>query len=93
MEIGCSSFILEVDSKSVIKTLDSEGESFSPYGHIITATKKLTDTTRILFSHVCRVDNSVARNLAKHTRHVSGYLAWMENALPHFHAVLFANSG
>ena len=77
----------------MIKTLDSEGERFSLYGHILTATKNLIDTTRILFSHVRRVDNSVARNLAKHTRHVSGYLAWMENALPHFHAVLFANSG
>ena len=77
----------------MIKTLDSEGESFSPYGHILTATKNLTDTTRILFSHVGRVGNFVALNLAKHARHVSGYLAWMENALPHFHAVLFANSG
>nr|POE86824.1 putative disease resistance rpp13-like protein 1 [Quercus suber] len=35
LEIGCSSFILEVDSKSVIKTLDSEGESFSPFGDSI----------------------------------------------------------
>ena len=34
LEIGYSSFILEGDSESVIKTLNSKGESFSPFGHI-----------------------------------------------------------
>jgi len=93
LEIGCSSFILEGKLESVIKTLNSEGESFSPFGHILTAAKNLTNTTRISFSHVHRVGNFVAHNLAKHARHANGYLVGMEDVPPHLHSVLLVNSG
>ena len=93
LEIACSSFILEGKLESVIKTLNSEGESFSPFGHILTAAKNLTNTTRISFSHVHSVGNFVAHNLVKHTRYANGYLVWMEDVPPHIHYVLLVNSG
>ena len=35
----------------------------------------------------------VAHNLAKHARHVSGYLVWMEDVHPNIYFVLLANAG
>ena len=74
MEIGCPPFILEGDLETVIKTLNSEEESLSPFGHILTAAKKMTESTCFSFSHVRKVGNSFANNLAKYTRHDSDYL-------------------
>ena len=33
----------------------------------------------IRFSHVCREGNSVAHNLVRHARHVTGFQVWMED--------------
>lgn len=81
LEIGCSSFILKGDSETVIKALDREEESFSPYGHILTAAKSLTDSTGISFSHVHRMGNFVVHNLAQHIKYVSGFLVSIEDVL------------
>ena len=93
VEIGCPSFILEGDSESMIKTLNSEEDNLSPFEHILTAAKKITDTTSISFSHVPKVGNSVIHNLTKHARDVNSYLVWMEDVPPHLYSVLLADSG
>ena len=49
LETGCSSFILEGDSKRVINTLSRNEDSFSPFGHILTSAKALTDSSNIYF--------------------------------------------
>jgi len=67
LEIECSSFILEGDSKLVIKTLSSEEISLSAFGHILKSVKVMTEANCISFSHVRQLGNSVAHNLAKHT--------------------------
>ena len=73
LEIGCLSFILEGDSKRVINTLSSNEDSLSPLCHILDSAKALTESNCISFSHVRRLGNSIAYNLAKHVIHVSGY--------------------
>ncbi|XP_065634774.1 uncharacterized protein LOC112024607 isoform X2 [Quercus suber] len=55
--LGCSSFILESDFDMVIKTLISEEESLSAFGHILALAKANTDAScSITFSHVQRFD-------------------------------------
>ena len=93
-EIGLSSFILEGDSENVIKYLRSDDDSFSPFGHILAAAKATTENNGcISFSHIRRLGNSVAHNLAKHARHVRGFTVWMEDVPPHLQAVLSADNG
>lgn len=73
-ELGCSSFILEGDSDVVIKTLVSEEESLSPFGHILASTKANTNASfSIIFTHVRRIGNSI-----KHVRRVRGFSVWIE---------------
>ncbi|KAK9982978.1 hypothetical protein SO802_032503, partial [Lithocarpus litseifolius] len=55
LEIGCSFFVLEGDSESVIKTLSSEEESLALFGHVLTSVKSKTNANCIFFSHVCRL--------------------------------------
>ena len=71
LELGFSSFILEGDSEVVIKSLKSDEATLSPFGHILNSAKQKTETSCcISFSHIRRLGNSVAHNLAKYARHV-----------------------
>ena len=93
-EIGLNSFILEGDSKAVIKCLRSDDDSFSPFGHILAVAKATIETSCcISFSHIRRLGNSVAHNLTKHARHVRGFSVWMEDVPPHFQAILSVDNG
>ena len=93
-EIGLNSFILEDDSKAVIKCLRSDDDSFSPFGHILAAAKATTKTSCcISFSHIRRLSNSVAHNLAKHARYVRDFSVWMEDVPPHLQAILLVDNG
>ena len=93
-EIGLNSFILEGDSKAMIKCLRSDDNSFSPFGHILAAAKATTETNCcISFSHIRKLGNSVAHNLAKHARHVRDFSVWMEDVPPHLQAILSADNG
>ncbi|KAL0014626.1 hypothetical protein SO802_001695 [Lithocarpus litseifolius] len=93
-EIGLNSFILDGDSEAVIKCLISDDDSFSSFGHILVAAKATTETSCcISFSHIRRLGNSVAHNLAKHARHVRGFSVWMEDIPPHLQAILSADNG
>ena len=47
----------------------------------------------VSFSHVRRSGNNVAHNLAKHARHVRGFLVWTENAPPHPDYVFLTDHG
>ena len=58
----------------VIKSLISEDVSFSPFGHILASAKAITD--------------SINHNLAKHVRHVRGFLVWKENVPSHLQFAL-----
>ena len=47
----------------------------------------------IRFSHVSRMGNMVAHNLAQHARHVKGFSIWTEDVPPHLIHVLYADYG
>lgn len=52
-ELGLTSFILEGDSGIVIKSLRSDDNSFSPFGHILATAKAATETSYcISFFHI-----------------------------------------
>ena len=51
--LGFTSFILEGDSVNVIKSMQSNDESLSPYGHILSSAKSMVVTgSNIKYSHV-----------------------------------------
>ena len=92
--LGFTSFVLEGDSVNVIKAMQSDDESLSPYGHILSSAKSMVVTgSSIKYSHVGRTGNTVAHNLAKYARHVRGFSMWTEDVPPHLSHVLFADHG
>ena len=90
-DLGFTSFILEGDSVNVINTLNSDEKSLSNYGHVLGSAKSmLVASSCVSFSHVCCAGNCVAHNLAKHVRHVKGFIVWIENIPPHLNSVFLA---
>ena len=77
----------------IIKALKNEEDSLAPFGHILAAAKTSTDASCISFSHIRRLGNSIAHNLAKHARHVAGLKVWMEDVPPHLYHVLLTDLG
>ena len=91
---GFTSFILEGDSANVINTLNSEEMSLCTYGLILSSAKSMVVASNcVSFSHVCHSRNSVAHNLAKHARYVTGFSVWTENVPPHLNSVFLADHG
>ena len=91
-ELGISSIVLEGDSEIVIKALVSEDTSFAVHGHLVEEAKLLsTSFIFCSFSHVKRQGNSAAHHLARHARHVSSQLVWMEDVPPPLLAVTLAD--
>ena len=45
------------------------------------------------FSHIHKQGNCVTHNLARHARHVSGLLVWMEDVPPHINSILLVDFG
>ena len=91
--LGFTSFTLEGDSTNIIKSLKSEEASLSTFGHILSSAKSMMADGNIRFSHVGRMGNMVAHNLAQHARHVRGFLIWTEDVPPHLIHVLYADYG
>ena len=92
--LGFTSFILEGDSANIIKALQSDDESFSPYDHILSSAKSMVVAgSSIKYSHAGRTSNTAAHNLAKHARHVRGFSVWTENAPPHPDYVFLTDHG
>ena len=77
----------------IIKALLNKEDSLAPFGHILAAVKTSTDINCISFSHIRRLGNSVAYNLAKYARHVADLKVWMEDVPPHLYSVLLTNHG
>ena len=91
--LGFTSFTLEGDSTNIIKSLKSDEASLSAFGHILNSAKSMMADGNIRFSHVGRMGNMVAHNLAQHARHVRGFLIWTEDVPPHLIHVLYADYG
>ena len=91
--LGFTSFILEGDFANIIKTLKFNEASLSSFGHILSLAKSMMADGNIRFSHVGRMGNMVAHNLAQHARHVKGFSVWAENVPPHLYHVLCADYG
>ena len=65
-ELGFLKFILEGDSELITKALQCKENSLAPFGHILEVAKFTTNVNRVSFTHVHRLCNAVADNLAKH---------------------------
>ena len=66
-ELGIKEFVLKGDSEVVITTLQSTEVSLTTYGHLLESAKSILTTSKcIAFTHICRIGNKVAHNLAKH---------------------------
>ena len=62
--LGFTSFTLEGGSTNIIKTLKSEEASLSSFGHILSSAKSMVANSNIRYSHVGRMGNMVAYDLA-----------------------------
>lgn len=67
--------IIEGDSEIIIKALCNEDESFSSYGHLIAEAKLSTISFYSFFvSHIHRQCNSIAHDLTRQAKNVSGLM-------------------
>ena len=90
-DLGLSSIVLEDDSKITIDGLRREELSLAEYGHLLDEARDIAkQLPKVEFNHVLRQDNKVAHNIAKHARHVSELLMWMEDVPPHLFPVIHA---
>ena len=80
LELGFDKAILEGDSLIVMTALRDPSPSLASFGLLVQDAQCLARSfTCISFQHVGRVGNTVAHNLARHARHVTGFLVWMED--------------
>lgn len=93
-ELNLNSIILEGDSEIITKAILAEEQSLASYGNLIEEIKMHADSfPTVRFSHINRRGNSVAHSLARHARHVSGLVIWMEEVPSHILPVLLAQGG
>jgi len=79
-EIGLDRVIFEGDSSIVIRGLTDQVPSFAPFGFLIKEAIDLANQlTNVKFQHVGQEGNSVAHNLVRHARHVTGFSILMED--------------
>ena len=93
LDISLSPIVLEGDSKNTIDALMCKGSLLADYKHLVDDAKRLANQFESMeFSHVKREDNSAIHNIARHARHVSELLVWMEDVPPHISAIIQAKS-
>ena len=93
LDLSISSIVLEGDSKITIVALFNEDPSLADYDHLVDEAKMLVkEFLEINFSHVMRQSSSVIHNNARHARHVSELMVWVEDVPPHLSTVIQANS-
>ena len=93
-DLNLSSIILEGDSEIITRALLVEDQSLASYGNIIEEIRFHADSfLNFRVSHVKRKGNFVAHNLARHARHVSGLVVWMEEVPSHILPILLADAG
>ena len=77
-DLNLNSIILEGDSQIITRAIQAKEQSLASYGNLIEEIKILADSfLNFRISHVKRKGNSVAHNLARHARHVSGLVVWI----------------
>ena len=80
LELGFDKAILEGDSLIVMTALKDPSPSLASFGLLVQDTQCLARSfTCISFQHVGRVGNTIAHNLTRHARHVTGFSVWMED--------------
>ena len=80
LELGFDKAILEGDSLIVMSALRDPSPSLASFGLLVQDAQWLARSfTCISFQHVGRVGNTVAHNLTRHARHVTGFSVWMED--------------
>ena len=79
-KIGLDRIIFEGDSSIVIRGLTNQVPNFAPLSFLIKEANELANRlTQVKFQHVGREGNSIAHNLARHARHITGFSIWMED--------------
>ena len=79
-ELGFDKAILEGDSMIIMTALRDPSPSLASYGLLVRDAQLMAHLfTCSSFQHVGRVGNNVAHNLARHARHVIGFLVWIED--------------
>ena len=93
-DLNLTSIILEGDSKIITRAIQAEEQSLASYGNLIEEIRKYANSfLNVRISHVKRKGNSVVHSLARHARHVSGLVVWMEEVPSHILPVLLAEAG
>ena len=80
IKLGHNSITLEGDSKIAIDAMRSGLPSLVDYGHLLEKVKILAGGfATVEFSFVPRQCNTLAHKIARHARHVSKYIVWIED--------------
>ena len=83
-DLSLNDVSLEGDLEIVINTLNEDSHSLASFGLPIQDVKCVANLFHcIRFSHVHKEGNSVAHNLVRHARHVTGFQVWMEDVPLH----------
>ena len=91
IELGHNSITLEGDSKIAINAIRSGLPSLANYGHLLEEVKILAGGfAAVEFSFVPRHCNTLAHKIARHARHVSKYIVWIEDVPPLLFNVILA---
>ena len=92
LELGFERIIFEGDSNIVMRALTDQSPPFAPFGLLIRDAQVFADQLSwVKFQHVGRDGNNVAHNLARHTRHVTGFSVCIEDVPFHCFDVYQAN--
>ena len=93
-DLNLSSIILEGDLQIITRVIQAEEQSLASYVNLIEEIKSHAESfLSFRISHVKRNRNSVAHSLARHAKHVSGLVVWMEEVPSHILPVLLADAG
>ena len=92
-DLNLNSIILEGDSQIITRAIQAEEQSLASYGNLIEEIKIHANSfLNFRISHVKRKGNSIAHNFARHAKHVSGSVVWMEEVPSHILPILLAEA-
>ena len=82
-DLGFNKVIVEGDSETIIKAINSNGFSASSFGHILQDIKSVSSSLAgVLFKHTRRHGNLVAHRLARMACKFANFHSWMEDVPP-----------
>ena len=88
-DLNLTSIILEGDSEIITRAIQAKEQSLASYGNLIEEIRKYANSfLNVRISHVKRKGNFVTHSLARHARHVSSLVVWMEEVPSHILPVL-----